>query len=612
MRKLGFGVLAALAFSLAIPLWAGESTAMRLPENLGMHLSIRSYPTLVESVSDATYAILRGTSKALPPGAIRGMAELIFPAPLDLWESGKPIHLLMDRDFSSRACVLLSVENFDDFIQRCRDEGWKVEEQEMEFPTAVFSVTVPQPGGEQKVDVVDAGNGFLAVAKHWTDVLHLLGDSATEDWLPVHPDDADIYVCLNALPVVEKISVDDLLQEFSRDRARGLENMRRAGLTAQVAEGILSIMDELIEPVLTETANLRNLIFKVRLDGSRVTLAISLQSADDNDTLHRFAAFWQDNAPPANELMLRVKPGVVSAGMSVPTDKFFPDDIVPFLSGMVAKTHPDHRERFEKLLADFLGNLRDGTVTVAYLNENASANVYLSKCADVDAAVELAGASFPELLNLMLSESVADPGDGVTLSVERFSDAAIPYTRIHPVFANPETAEKFYKTLNQGRVEMDAEKKDAAERLAIYITKLDDILVIMSGSGLDEALFLEIARGLADADSPLYETEPVQRALSELQRRQVSVGFIDIDRLAEALALQYGNLKLRIDGDGSWLDAMERGKGQFVKNGEFLGMTMGADAGLPCVEVKVSLKAINGMVKNGELFNTFLAADAKE
>lgn len=601
MRRCGI-MLVVLAVLCARAVPAGDSASGRtLPPFVAAHVSIKSPAAFLAAVDEYVAASTRGCENAFPPGLVGMLAQFYSPVPMDSWDPEKELNLVFtfpeDGADGFDMTALFAVDDFPALLEALESVDWLVggEDIEPEDGAAPLVQPVILPNGKAMV-LVRYDGGLVALTES---VGHAEMILAERGWTPTHAfGDADAALVLAGVEARDAF-VDKVLAGWSRARTQLAPGLERIGIKPTVAAGALKTIGEYVAAASREAAAMRDARVELRLREGRVLVDASAAFPPET-LLGGIAARLAEAGDVVSSLEKRVPADVVSYSVTAPMTASVPDAkgrFTAMVGEFYASTLPELDDRAKKLVNDFLA-AATGPVTAANCRSGGEQyTVTLTETND-PAGLMRVFADGVDLFNEALRLAAANPDHGVRLLRNGRERDGLSYSVARFDVADEETRRKIREALAQKSSESGILFEDV-EKLRFYAAALDGAFVTVVGGLDDDDFFDVIGRTGAEAKEPFPARASVRHMLPDLNGRQFSLGFLDVNEAFRILLLQ----EIKAVDASSGLAAAMRKVLDEQRDGDgdaALGAAVGSVDGRLRLRVAVPVAGMNALVKNYE------------
>lgn len=602
---LALGLAALLVFLPFVR--AADAPAETIPPNLGGYLSIKSFDDFLSKVDKAVVESTVGTAQAKQEGYFLEMAEEGFPVPFEYWDTSGELRVFFSVDFKKMA-LLLPVGNYRDFLKFFEENGETVVSADI-GDTAAAEIDRGSNGVD--IAVLDYGEGTVAVSRDLVTLVELAAISKVTSWMPPAPEDTDIWFLGNVATLVKQnVQLDTLLSSFDAERDKITDEAESIGLSRPVITALMdkarigmeAVGDELLQTDYFEVKG------KIAKDGKWLWLTASLASRPGS-YLADLGAFWTD--PTRTNGGLRwaevISPGPLFVNATAPIHQVIPgapETIALLVDGTLDTAYPKQKDKLVNQLREYWSLMPNSFVNARYAHEDAMYDLYITRGPEAAACVDKVAAIF-DTTNEMLAETIVAGKYAGEFASTRLREGDFAYLRIQPELDDPEIAALLLGLLRQAYPGANYEL-GLPNLFRFYIGAKDDVVLILTGSGLTDADLPRLAAMLEEPES-LLESEAAQQVVANLTHTQVSVGVMDVDQavrtfMHQAMAPQLATL-------GPIIARSHRNAlAGLPPSGKALGIAIGSDNGRICMELTTGTDAINAIIVQTEAYMRDLIA----
>lgn len=586
-------ILPALLFLfLASVAGAADAQPSTMPDALGAYVSVRQFTDFVGKLDAAVAGATRDTSQAVPAGQIEELVADEFPAPAASWNSAGEFRLFADRSFE-KVAMTLAVKSFEDFLKGCEEAGMDVEETDPEDEAAAARIF--NPNSSQFLYAVDLADGTVALSSYDDGIATLI--LPTRDWKPQDAAGVDIYMAFDvAFALAQNLDLAEILDAYDGEKEQGVDELVELGLDRAVVGALAGQLRNAIKAGGDELLKMDSVVVKGTFEDDFLRLVVACGSRPDS-LLAELGGYWAKQDAVPFDLAKTVSPGPLQLVVSAPMANLLPDAhdrLAALTRTVVGAAFPDQNEAFDKALRAYWDEIPGEFVQARYIARFGVYDLYVTRARNAAACVEKL-ARLAEVANAMLDRAIADKSLTGKLATERLEKDGLASVRIQPELDDPELAAALAEALQSA---YPGAKLDAGlpALIRFYAAAKGDLLIVVCGSGLEDADLPRLAAMLDDGESMLAESG-YAKTLGRLAATQAAAGVVDLDQAFRLFAQQLAATQLR-GGYEHLAGAFARAAASLPRSGMSMGVGMGADAGRPACEFVFSPDAVNAVIKH--------------
>ncbi len=560
-----------------------------LPEGIAVHISVKSPLDLLMNLDACAAAATKGTDYEVPPGLLTMLAQMWHPILLNSLALDSETHVILpasampedlgdfpgDLDYLD-AFVVFGAPDFGDLVESVGEQGVVEKMKDAAGFAEAWSVAFST---SEEWTLVDLGDGRAAFGGDIEGIR-----SALAGWTPAHESDA--VLTLRFAPANMRGNLSGAIQDMLEEERDGIiRAIAQEGFKPGAVEGLMNVLEKVLPQFVGEFDSMPDAALEMRFDEDEMRL--DMKAKPGEGTLLSEMAGQIGRAEKLDAAFAeRLPAGAASVFVVAPFTDMLPDAkkrLDLFTSFVYGGILPGVGEKWAAVTGDFMESGPGRTAAGTYLDSTRQYSLALYEAADPEKAMKAFTDGF-QAFNDFWAAAIDNPEYGMRVEGGTLTEGGTSYYAGRIELADPERSALF----------------DSAGGMRLFFAAVDGGLVGASGELTDGEFLERLAAIKASSGEPRSAFSPAGKAMAGLPPAQAAYGVFDASGFFDVAA---GQMVLAPDIPDALAAAAESFIADREKNGEFIGFSLGADAGFLTGGCVVPVAAINQIIRDFAAFD---------